>query len=509
MNKTNQRQWGIILSYVVMASNFIIGLLYTPFLIRNLGQSEYGNYNYVYSIVNYLNLLTFGFGSAYLRFSSPYKNNKDKKGVEDTNGLFLLLFLLMGGIAFVLGVSMTLNSDVILSGKLSEEELHTGKVLMAILAANVFMTFPISVFNSFVIAQEEFVFQKAMALVRTILAPSISTIVLYVGYKAVGIAIVTLIVTLIVDITTIVFCITKLNMRFSFDMASISHAKEVFVFSSFLLISMVVDQINWSVDKFILGKICGTVAVAIYSVGATINQYYMTMGEAISNVYVPKVYDLLNQDDGDYKATVLMTRLGRVQLLVLGLIITGFVSFGKPFIQLWVGNDYMMSYYVILLLIIPVTIPEIQKIGLEIQKAKNKHKFRSVVYSIIAVTNIVFTIPLARIYGPIGAAISTSITVLLGNGIIMNLYYQKKVGVNIHYFWSQIIRVLPALMISLSIGMLINHIIAPNSWFKLIICILSFTLVYCMIAYMLALNIQEKNLLRKIVHVAPLKEGKS
>lgn len=500
MDKERQRKIGIVLSYVVMASNFLVGLVYTPYLIRSLGQSEFGNYNYVNSVANYLTLLTCGFGSAYLRFATPYRKNNDNTGIDNINGLFLSLFFLMGFIAFILGGMMTWRSDWILSGKLTGDELRTGKILMGILSLNVFMTFPVSIFNSYVIAQEEFVFQKTIALIRTLLGPLISVIVLQFGCKAVGIAFVTLCITILVDSSTIVYCVRKLGMRFKFHFVNWKQIKEVFVFSGFLLLSMIVDQVNWSVDKYLLGKICGTAVVAVYSVGATINTYYMSMGEAISNVYVPRVYDLLCKDDGDYEVSLLMTKLGRVQFLVLSLICTGFIIFGRVFIRLWVGNEYLTAYYVILLLIIPVTIPEIQKIGLEIQKAKNLHKFRSVIYALIALVNILLTIPFAHQFGATGAALSTAITVLVGNGIIMNIYYKKRVNVDIGLFWNGILKLVPSVTISLVIGFLISYIPLPENWLWFGIDIVVYTMVYCFVIYKFGLNQEEKDLITHIVN---------
>ena len=499
MNSSKQRGFGVILSYLVMASNLIIGLVYTPFLIRMLGQSEYGNYNYVSSIVSYLTLLTCGFGSAYLRFATPYRNTNDDDGIANINGLFLMLFILMGSIALCIGVIMTLNSDYILGGSLTKEELATSKILMGILVVNIFMTFPVSIFNSYIIAQQRFIFQKGLALIRTFLNPAVIVIILLNGYKAIGVAWGALLVTVVIDLTSILFCLIKLNMKFKFEKEYRKYAKDVFVFSSFLLISMVVDQINWSVDKFVLGKLCGTIVVSIYTVGATINTYYKSMGEAISNVFVPKVYEILSGDDADHRATLLMTRLGRIQFFLLTLILSGFILFGKTFIKLWVGEQYNASYYVILLLMIPVTIPEIQKIGLEIQKAKNLHKFRSIVYAIIALINIAISIPLSMNYGAIGAAFGTAITVLIGNGIVMNVYYHNTVKVDMKYFWKEVLKFIPALILCFVVGLMINHLAHPDRWITFMLCVVVYAVSYTFIMYLLGLNQFEKGYIRRIV----------
>ena len=76
--KVNQLKVGVILSYVTMIIQNIISIVYTPIMLRLLGQNEYGLYQLVASTVGYLGLLSFGFGSAYVRFYSRYKVKNDK-----------------------------------------------------------------------------------------------------------------------------------------------------------------------------------------------------------------------------------------------------------------------------------------------------------------------------------------------------------------------------------------------------------------------------------------------
>ena len=88
----NQRKTGVVLSYAGELVKILVSLIYTPIMLRLLGQSEYGLYQLVYSVVSYLSLLSLGFGSSYLRFYSRYKAQKDEDGVAKLNGMFMLIF---------------------------------------------------------------------------------------------------------------------------------------------------------------------------------------------------------------------------------------------------------------------------------------------------------------------------------------------------------------------------------------------------------------------------------
>ncbi|GFI41918.1 hypothetical protein IMSAGC017_01964 [Thomasclavelia cocleata] len=90
--KTNQLKIGVILSYVGMIVQNIISIVYTSLMLRLLGKSEYGLYQLVFSVVSYLGLLSFGFGSTYVRFYSRYKVKDDVDGIARLNGMFITIF---------------------------------------------------------------------------------------------------------------------------------------------------------------------------------------------------------------------------------------------------------------------------------------------------------------------------------------------------------------------------------------------------------------------------------
>src|SRR5690606_4342800 len=137
------------------------------------------------------------------------------------------------------------------------------KILMIILVFNISLSFPASVFNSYVTANERYIFQKALQLIKTVVSPFITLPILLMGYKSIGMVVVTTLLNISIEIANFIFCIKKLRMQFNFGSFDLSLMKEMTIFSSYIFINMIIDQINWSVDKFILGRFSGTIAVAV------------------------------------------------------------------------------------------------------------------------------------------------------------------------------------------------------------------------------------------------------
>ena len=109
--QVNQIRAGAALSYVSMALSTVISLVYTPIMLRQLGDSEFGVYQAVLPIISYLNLLSFGLGSACVRYYSRFRAAGDKKGCAKLNGMFLITYLILGALVLA-GLYAVLNDTV-------------------------------------------------------------------------------------------------------------------------------------------------------------------------------------------------------------------------------------------------------------------------------------------------------------------------------------------------------------------------------------------------------------
>lgn len=499
----NQRKAGVILSYTGQFAKILISIIYTPIMLRLLGQSEYGLYQLVYSVVSYLSLLSLGFSSSYMRFYSRYKAQKDEDGVARLNGMFLLIFASLSVVCILCGCVMLGNIRVIFGSGLTDPEYATAKVLMALLVVNLALTFPNSVFTCTITAHERFLFQKFLILIQNICNPLLALPLLIMGYGSIGMVSVTTFLTLFVLVMNIYYSFHNLHIRFCFRGFQVSLLKEMWVFTFFIFINQIIDQINWSVDKFLLGRFAGTTAVAVYGVGGQINSMYIEFSSSVSNVFVPKVNRIVAESGNDRELTKLFTKVGRIQFIILGLILSGFVFLGIPFVKIWAGPEYVDSYAVALLLIAPVTVPLIQNLGIEIQRAKNMHKARAIVYLFIAFANVALSIPLIRFMGSAGAALGTAISLIAGNIIFMNWYYHARIGMNMFYFWKEIAKFISALIVPCMLGIIIMNFANITGLIKLGVFAIIYTIVYGLSMYFLGLNEEEKQLvmgpIRKII----------
>ena len=500
-NDSVQLKIGTLLSYAQMGLSVIIGLIYTPVMIRLLGKSEYGLYNTVSSTISMMSVLSLGFNSSYIRFYSKYKAEGSSEKLNKLNGLFLLIFIVIGSVAFLCGVFLSQNLHIVFDSGLTQAEYKTAKILMYILTINLAVSFPMLAFSSIISAHEKYVILKLIGILKTVAGPLVTLPLLLIGYRSIAMVSVTVTLSLIADVIYLFYVLVILKCKFSFGKVDEGLAKELSAYTLFIAIELIVDQINWNVDKVLLARLKGTSSVAVYSVGYSLYSYYQLCSSSISGVFTPRIHKIVISTMHDSrlqreKLTELFVKVGRIQFLLLFLLASGIIFFGKYFIvNIWAGNGYDESYYVSLLLIIPSSIALIQNLGIEIQRAKNIHRFRSIVYIFMALINVVVSYVLCRKYGATGSAFGTALSLVLANGLIMNIFYHKRCNLDIIFFWKNILRMFAGLLPSFVVGYLLCKFITISNIFDFALCVLVYLLTYCMSAWLFCMNEFEKRLI--------------
>lgn len=493
----NQLKVGAALNYVSICLNMVVGLLYTPYMLRMLGQSEYGLYSLAASIIAYLTVLDLGFGNAIVRYTAKFRAEGKQREQEEMFGMFFILYIGIGVIAMIAGSVLSLNVENMFSRAMTESEVHRTRIMLWLMTFNLAFTFPMSIWGSIMSAYERFVFQRIVSIIRSVLNPVVMILLLVVGYKAIAMVVVTTIFNVATLLVNWWYCKYKLTIKVRFAKFKWAFLKEVSIYSFWIFLNAIMDRIYWSTGQFVLGIYKGSVAIAVYAVAIQLESMYMMFSTAISSVFLPKVTSMVTKGSSDEEISDLFIRTGRIQYIVMAYILSAFVVFGKQFIILWAGDDYTDAYYLTLMFFVPLTVPLIQNLGILILQARNQMKFRSMLYIVIALCSLGLSIYLAQIYGGYGCAFATGMALLIGQGLIMNIYYQKKQRINITGFWLEILKmsIVPAVFIVVGLYAL-NHFEPSNmtvlDFAKYLIL---YTVLYIPLFLIFSINKEEKDLL--------------
>ncbi|RHU30636.1 MULTISPECIES: oligosaccharide flippase family protein [Parabacteroides] len=499
----NQLKVGAALSYVSIALNMVIGLIYAPYMLRMLGQAEYGLYSLAASIIAYLTVLDLGFGNAIVRYTAKFRAEGNVREQQEMFGMFLALYVGLGLIAVIVGSILAINVEDLFSLNMTEDEACKMQIMLWLMTFNLAFTFPMSIWGSIMTAYEKFAFQRIVSIVRTILNPLVMVLLLSIGYKAVAMVVVTTLFNIFTLLINLFYCYSKLNIKIKFGVFNPILLKEISIYSFWIFLSVIMDRIYWSTGQFVLGIFKGTVVVAIYSVAIQLTHMFMMFSTSISGVFLPKVTAMVSTSNSNKEISDLFIRTGRIQYIIMSFILSAFIIFGQSFIRIWAGEAYEEAYYISLLFFFTLLPPMIQNLGITILQARNQMRFRAISYVVIAIFSSLFSIYGARRWGAIGCAYATAGALLLGQGLLMNIYYKKKQKIDIRKFWYEIIKmsVMPVVFVPICIFCINSLSINLDNISTFIYSAIIFTLLYVPLFGFISMNKYERNLFTRPINM--------
>ena len=236
---------------------------------------------------------------------------------------------------------------------------------------------------------------------------------------------------------------------------------------------------------------------------SAIEGYLYVVANAINGFFLPKITRIYQHEDADRNMFDLFVRLGRVQLIIILLVFSGFVILGESFILLWLDNTYLDVYFLAILLMIPSIFYFPQELGNQALMVNNKLKLQSFVFIIMAIINIVFVFLLGRYYGALGAVISIFIAYTFRT-IAMNIIYQKHLNISLKsYYTKTYVPFMIPIVITFVLGRLISMILNEVTWMHFILNGILITLVFMTSIYSFTLNkeekLQTKEVLKRII----------
>ena len=503
-NGRDELKPGVILNYLNIALGSLIPIFYTPVMLGLLGQSEYGLYKLSSSLTGYISLVSMGMGTAVTRYIIKSREQEGIEGEEKTFGLFLMIFRFISLLALIVGFVLLFFVDNWYGASLSPSEVGRMRILMGIMTLNTALTFMLSPYVSVVTANERFVFMQCMNITATCVIPVVNLIALYLGFASIGMAVSSLVIQLIIRLMYLVYSRKSLYLKPIYERPKHGQLKEVVLFAFWIFVGEIVDKLYAATDTVLIGAVpaLSTEGVAVYNIGTVFSGIVLTIAVGISGLLAPRTNKLVFEGASPSDLTDFGIKIGRIQALIISLVISGVIAFGKPFIYYYVGEAYFESYTVALLIMIPYLIPIVQNVFLNIVVAKNKHRFRSLSYLGIAILNVAGTWILIRKVGVTGAALMTGIALLLCQGLIMNWFYEKRIGLEIKRFWKSILPIYAIPLVMSAITLIMGYYFID--FYKIIYLVLGialFVVMYMLLNWFFIMNDSEKELVCEILHL--------
>lgn len=478
------------ISYISIGLNIIIALVYTPWMISQLGKSEYGIYALVGTFISYF-LFDFGMGSSISRFVSKYKEAGDTQGLKKLYGVIATVYLSIDVIlVLVLSVLYFFIED--LFGKLTPGEMMAFKEVYVIAAFFSICNFTFVPLNGTMTAHEFFVPLKVSEMIQRVGTVILIAVALYLGGRVYSLIFINGAVALAISLYKLTYLYRRKALSISLRHFDWLMAKSLFGFSLWIFLINLAQRLRVNIVPAVLGAKSGTSEISLFSLAMAIEGFVWTFAYALNGLFLPRVTKMVQAGTDRKEITHLMTRVGRFQLFIIGLIIIGFVGLGKPFVRLWVGEGFIDTYLIAVCLILPGVFTLTQQIGTTLSYVENEVKYNSIISISAAVLSFGLCLLLAPSMGAVGCGIGV-LTALILSVVALNIFYKKKLKLDVIFFFKNChLKILPVLMVFLFGVMMFTHYVSISNWLVFLVVGSIFVVLYCLIAFFFLFNREEK-----------------
>lgn len=493
----SQVKYGALLSYILIAVNSLQGLFLAPYILEQIGDGSYGVYKTIASFSSTIMVLDLGIGTTVMRYSAKFRAEKKPEEISNFAAMGLIQAGIMAAVVLAVSVGIYFSLPAFYAETFTSHEIILAKRLFLILAVNMVLVVIENVLNGVITGCNHFVFANGTKLVLLVLR-ILATVALLQWWKsAVLIVSCTLACSVITLFLQLYYIRRKLKLRIRLRRWDKTLFRESLGYTALMFIQTIAIQANGNIDNIVISSVIGPAAVAVYSFGIQLFNMYESLAMAFSNLMLPNVSKWISEGASDSQLQQVVTRVGRMQFAVLGAALAGFICVGKDFIQLWLGEDFGDVYYLSLIMMVPVTFTLIQNVCLSILRARNMMRFRTACLIFTAAFNAVVTVVGTRLFNYYAAAIGTSLSVVVGSIILMNIYYHKKIGFKVLKFYWDVFKRLILCVLVPAVAVAVLSRFCPTSWLWLGFQAAVFLVIYALLLWFYGLTGQEKRYLWK------------
>jgi O-antigen/teichoic acid export membrane protein len=134
-SRTTRFLHNVAWSWMGVAVNILLGIFLSPILVRRLGVAQYGVWVLLFSTMDYLRLLDFGFRAAVVNRCARYQARRDWIGVNETINTAILYFLIISLVCCLMAFAgRNAAMDVF---KIEPALRHDARILLLIIAVSI------------------------------------------------------------------------------------------------------------------------------------------------------------------------------------------------------------------------------------------------------------------------------------------------------------------------------------------------------------------------------------
>lgn len=449
--------------------SIVVVFLLTPYIIRQVGNEDFGLWNLTLSTLGFLSLLDLGFGTSIVKYVAECRGSGDRERRNRMLSTLWVVYLLLGVLSLVVvWIFSFAYADFF---RIAAGQREKATLLLWIMAVRTaVLGLPLGLFRGILFGEQRIWQINLVQACATLGYGLTAWAVLRGGYGIVALAWINLAAMILEHVAYVLLAYSgsdDLEIRTS--LADATHLNEAARFSAATFIVSVSSLILLRTDPIIISFFLPLSAVAVYAVALKIVENAHLLTKQFINVLSPLIAEFKGQGDEEKIRFVLLNcaRFALVPSLVVAIPLGLYAS---DILSLWIGAEFAAGALSLVLLLTAMTaaVPQMVASNVLTMTGHQRVTARAAVWS--AIINVILSVALVRPFGIAGVAAGTlGATLAVDVGWIPK-YAAGTCGIGWISYWRRIIGPL-ALPVTLDIGvtLLLRHLYPPASLF--VVCI--------------------------------------
>ncbi|WP_321416530.1 oligosaccharide flippase family protein [uncultured Desulfobacter sp.] len=429
MNETlKQLSFGSLARITYFVASALIGLFMMPFIIKALGNQMFGLWEIIGSIIGFYGLFDIGISSAVMRFVSRDVQLGDKQKQNEYINTAFFAFIIIALVLIIASLSVCAFGSIFIK---NSKDLFVFRWVVFILGVGFSFSFPMRVFTGVLNSNHRYDLSSFVDLCGVLLKPVLIIPLLEVGYGIIALSIITVSISVGTYIVKYFFAKRIFRgLRISSKYFKIEKAKEILKYSLVSFVIEISKVMKFKVDNFVIAMVLGLSEITIYVIAARLLSYFMDfMWIALTGM----LQTVFSRFEATANVDLIQKRyyeIMRIQAYISAIVGGGMLIFGKHFILRWMGDEYINSVRILMILTPAFIIIYFAGPIYGLLMGTSKHKFFAVAQMGEAMFNLFLSVLLVQYYGLVGIAIGTAVPALLFNALILPIYVCKILKVN-------------------------------------------------------------------------------
>lgn len=378
---------------------------------RLLGPSDFGLISLASTVATIASTIVLvGMPEGIVRFIALYKGVNDQGRIKS---------VIISSLSIVVPLSLVAGLFLFFFSDLISIRIFNKPDLTMILKIFSFSIPFYSIFAIFIYAIGGFQELKYMVYIRDIFQNSVRLffilILLLLGYGIYGVAIVYTFTIITLPFASL-FYLNKIFPVFSKKIKSISMKKELFSYSWPLMFAGILGLVMGWIDTLMLGYLLEAKDVGIYRASMTTASLVLIIPSSFASIFFPVITEFYSRGEKKEFENINAVVTKWILMIVLPLVLL-MIIFSKQILYILYGVEYMAGAFVLSILGIAYFITAIFSPTNQLIPVIGRTKLIMINTSIGALLNVLLNFLLIPIYAINGAAIATTISLLVVNAL--------------------------------------------------------------------------------------------